>query len=45
MGKYQNDADGDECTERCSTLCHEACGNAQSMPERPVDNAKIRMLL
>ena len=45
MGKDQDEADGDERTERGSTLCHDLRGNAQSMPERLVDNAKIRVLL
>jgi len=34
MGEDQDDAEGDESTEHGSTLCHDALGNAHSMPER-----------
>jgi len=34
MGKDQDEADAYEYTERGSTLCHDASGNAHSVPER-----------
>ena len=33
MGEDQDEADGYEYTERALTLCHDARGNAHSVPE------------
>jgi len=34
MGSGEDDADGYECYERDSTLCHDIRGNAHFVPER-----------
>ena len=45
MGKDQDAANNEKCTERGSTLSHDARGIAQIMPESSlIDNGKSRML-
>jgi hypothetical protein len=45
MGEEQDATNGDESSERGSTLGHDVRGKAHTMPSGLIDNAKSRMLL
>jgi hypothetical protein len=45
MGEDQDEADGDEYSERGSTLRHEACGRHTPCQSSLIDNGKSRMVL